>query len=511
MLALTSVSGLLALGCGGDDPPAGVETADGTSSSGVELDASGTTAEPVPGPCMPAETRACYEGPPGTEVLGVCMAGQQACAADGSGWSECTGQVWPEPAERCDTPQDDDCDGSTVCEPVFEWSQTLPGLVTHVAGVEGGGAVVVGAGAYDDFQGETLEGTFVALLDAGGELSWSHSSGIRSYTWPTALAVDPASAIVMMGGYDGAPDLGGGPLPPAVFGYGGFAVRYGLGGATEWSFGFPCDGYHAAALGPDGTTYLVGGYVYGELEPEGGTADMHIMAVAPDGDVAWMLPGRGAWTNDPVSLVYLDHADHADELVLVAIVGGTDAMLGDLPTPASNYEALAVRIGLDGTPLGYERLLDPPPPTYDVRAIARPGGLWAAATVSLEEHPSPGGLLMGRDEALAPVSQSFLGPSTWLRSLAPHPDGTAILVVEFSGLLELGPIGVGLDGPAVAVVDDEGHGRWAEVLHADSGGFITWAAATPDGAVLVAGSVSELGGQLASGVVRGAFVAKLRP
>lgn len=509
-----SASGLLALGCPADDPAAGPDTGGGTSSSGELLDASTTTSEPVPGVCTPDETRACYEGPLGTEGLGACVAGQQVCAPDGSAWSECTGQVQPTPAERCDTPQDDDCDGSSACEPVFEWSQSLTGFPTHAAGIAGGRAVVVGSGAFGDFQDETLQGTFVLVLDEAGDLVWARSSGARSFTWPNAVAVDPTRAIVMVGSYDGAPDLGGGPLP-AASGTGGFAVRYDLEGAHEWTFGFQADGYHAAALGPDGMTYLVGGYVYGELEPELGTASIHVVAVEPDGNVAWMLPASGAWTNNPISLVYLDHAGpaEADELVLVAIVGGVDAMLGDLPTPTTHYEAVAVRIGLDGTPLGYEPLLDPPPPSYDVRAVARPGGLSAAVAVWLDDDHDQGSgiLLTARDETLAPVSESFLGSGTWLRSITPHPDGTMVLAVEFSGLLELGPIGVGIDGPAVAVVDDEGRGRWAEILHAEYGSFITWAAAAPDGAVLVTGSVSEGGGFLAGGEVSGAFVAKLRP
>lgn len=507
MLALTSASGLLVLGCGHEGSP-GADAEPGASSSGDGDDAASTAEDPVPTACTPGQTRACYDGPPGTEELGACTPGQQACTDDGRGWSECAGQVWPEPAERCDTPQDDDCDGSSACEPALEWSQTFPGTVTHVAGTAGGGAVVVGSGAYGGFQGESLAGMFVVGLDAAGTLSWARSSGIRSYTWPSGLALDPARGLVVVGSYDGAPDLGGGSLPPSV-GFGGFAVRFDLEGAHEWSFGFPCDGYHAAALGPDGTTYLAGGYVFGAVQPELGTAGVHLVAMAPDGEVAWMLAGRGAWSTDPISLLLTE----AGELVLVAMVSGPELAMGDLPTPVDGFEAIAVRIGLDGTPLGYERLVDPRIPTYDVRAIARPGGLLAGAAVTLPEQASQssGILLLARDEGLAPLSQRSLGPSTWLRSMTPHPDGTTILAIEFSGLLELGPIGVGLDGPAVAVVDDEGRGRWAEMLHAEFGSFITWAAATPEGAVLVSGSVSEGGGLLAGGAVSGAFVAKLQP
>jgi hypothetical protein len=74
--------------------------------------------------CTPAATQPCYTGPAGTEGVGVCKSGTQACAADGSGFGTCTGDVLPAAVEDCATPEDDNCDGQVneasagcVCAP----------------------------------------------------------------------------------------------------------------------------------------------------------------------------------------------------------------------------------------------------------------------------------------------------------------------------------------------------------------------------------------------------------
>ena len=62
--------------------------------------------------CVPGTTSSCYSGPAATENVGACVAGQQTCDADGTGYGPCTGEVTPV-AETCDTADDDDCDGLT--------------------------------------------------------------------------------------------------------------------------------------------------------------------------------------------------------------------------------------------------------------------------------------------------------------------------------------------------------------------------------------------------------------
>lgn len=60
--------------------------------------------------CTPGETQGCYEGPDGTEGVGVCKAGTRMCQANGEGFGPCMDQVLPSD-ETCLTPVDDDCDG----------------------------------------------------------------------------------------------------------------------------------------------------------------------------------------------------------------------------------------------------------------------------------------------------------------------------------------------------------------------------------------------------------------
>ncbi len=63
--------------------------------------------------CEDGGVRGCYEGPAGTEGVGICRGGQQTCEFVGAGgvWGDCVGDVLPDD-EICDG-DDNDCDGET--------------------------------------------------------------------------------------------------------------------------------------------------------------------------------------------------------------------------------------------------------------------------------------------------------------------------------------------------------------------------------------------------------------
>lgn len=60
-------------------------------------------------PCIDGQTQLCYSGPDGTQGVGPCSAGQQACDPSGT-WGPCVGEIKPKPKELCNF-VDDDCNG----------------------------------------------------------------------------------------------------------------------------------------------------------------------------------------------------------------------------------------------------------------------------------------------------------------------------------------------------------------------------------------------------------------
>jgi hypothetical protein len=83
----------------------------------VDDDCNGLVNEGGPGcVCLPGSTASCYEGPPGTQGVGVCKGGTKTCNALGTGYGACQGQVVPS-LDTCTNALDDDCNGSAFTCP----------------------------------------------------------------------------------------------------------------------------------------------------------------------------------------------------------------------------------------------------------------------------------------------------------------------------------------------------------------------------------------------------------
>jgi hypothetical protein len=60
--------------------------------------------------CTPYAQQDCYTGPPGTLNVGLCKSGKSTCAATGTSWGACIGQVIPD-LDSCLDTYDNDCNG----------------------------------------------------------------------------------------------------------------------------------------------------------------------------------------------------------------------------------------------------------------------------------------------------------------------------------------------------------------------------------------------------------------
>jgi hypothetical protein len=81
--------------------------------------------------CVPGSTQSCYDGPAGTNHVGICRPGTQTCGSSGT-WGPCLNEVLPAP-ERAGTFQcfetvDDDCNGLVDCQDPGCGCQCQPGM-----------------------------------------------------------------------------------------------------------------------------------------------------------------------------------------------------------------------------------------------------------------------------------------------------------------------------------------------------------------------------------------------
>jgi len=225
--------------------------------------------------CMPGTEESCYEGPSGTAGVGTCKAGTRVCVPEGTGYSECFGDVTPT-AEDCSTLADEDCNGKTlgdagcVCVPgSTESCYTGPTNTLNVSSCKSGThACNVDGKSYSACIGEVTPSAEQCATPADescdgqpnctGEHIWSNRFGDANNQLVGDVAVDGAGNSVVAGTYDGSIAFGGSQLT------GGndtlFVVKFGPTGQHLWSKGTGSGSYFTLVRA---TTDSVGNVVLG--------------------------------------------------------------------------------------------------------------------------------------------------------------------------------------------------------------------------------------------------------
>ncbi|MGK3960038.1 SBBP repeat-containing protein [Sorangium sp. So ce118] len=203
-----------------------------------------------------------------TGLPGVCSAGTTACV---DGEMTCDQSQQPS-IEACDTPVDENCDGSASCVGAHVWSKRFGGSpddrVEDLAADADGNVLVAGFFHGNiDFGGGLLanageSAAALAKVDPAGNHLWSKRFGGQSSNASFAVAVDPWSDVLLGGIFKSNIDFGGG-----VFTSAGdtdiFMAKFDSDGNHIWSRrfgGVGTDFIYGVAVDAAGNVLITGGF-----------------------------------------------------------------------------------------------------------------------------------------------------------------------------------------------------------------------------------------------------------
>jgi hypothetical protein len=135
---------------------------------------------------------------------------------------------------------------------------------------------------------------FVVRLDPDGGYVWHHAFGGADTDWTEAAAIDDAGNVVITGYYGGAVDFGGGEREGVGYAD-AFVVGYASDGTYRWDRTYPGAGHQdgtAVAVDPAGDVFVVGGTsdpvdFGGGPRPVDGGIRSFILALDADGGYRW--------------------------------------------------------------------------------------------------------------------------------------------------------------------------------------------------------------------------------
>ncbi|MBU8896955.1 hypothetical protein KRR26_15150 [Corallococcus sp. M34] len=273
------------------------------------------------------------------------------------------------------------------------------------------------------------------------ELTWVRRSVGTPFhdMYGSDVVLDAAGCSILVGTYEGAPDLGGGPLPAVVSenGTNAFIAKYSRDGHLLWARGF---GSAPGTLFPETYLEVVVADRHRNLTVRGFSSDPIVLGghslqgfflaqFSSEGAVRWVRQLRGDFDGSPGLVV-----DSHDDLILAGGVDGP-ADFGGGPREASPVEGFIVKYSRNGT-WRWDRVFD----TQDSSTF---GGVAVDALDSLYVVGSfdgdadfGGGVLHpvwpGRETAVV-ARFTPMGAHVWSRTLASMTDLTRFDTVDVVG------------------------------------------------------------------------------
>ncbi len=335
----------------------------------VDDDCNGLVNDVPNGCCEPYSFYTCYTGPAGTAGVGACATGLAVCASDGTSLGPCFGEVLPA-VETCNTPADDDCDGSAneegvgcsceanttvACYTAAPATLGIGSCTSGTASCDESGALGACLGEitprFDDCVTVEDEDCDGATAPCSAAHIWSHGYEHAGYenAGPMSVAVDPGKNVVVVGTMVGSTDFGGGLLPAQS--YDAFVAKFDEAGHHVWSKNFGDAAFQGAtsvATDALGNVVVVGSFA-GNIDFGGGNLfyvnNMNGFIVKLDAAGHHLWSKRfGPMGNSHGYSVSVD--DQGD----IVVVGGCPANidLGSGPLPCSGADVFVAKLAGDG-------------------------------------------------------------------------------------------------------------------------------------------------------------------
>lgn len=475
MGALAAALTAFGAACAAGDP---IETTGGSGSGG--FGGAGGAGGALMLVCKPGAEEACYGGPAGTTGIGICAAGVTTCAADGSSFGACVGEVLPMPADDCKTAADEDCDGAAaVCPGGAVWGSAIGDAGDQRAlgiAVDGdGNTLVTGSFAGSMTIGaETLTSAggldiFVLKLDPKGALIWAESFGGALDQIGNAIAADSAGNVVVAGDLKGSMMFGGQTVASA------------------------------------------------------GLDDALVVKLDASGKPLWAKAFGDAASQSAKSV----EVDKADNIVLFSSVEGTTSFGGPGLTSAGAQDVVLAKLNQGGNHL-YSKIFGGAGADA-IGGVALDSAGYTIITGSFSSSVNFGGAPLtsagGSDVFVARFSEAGIhfwskafgdAADQFARGVAADSAGSVVLTGSFFGTLDLGGpalTSAGGEDIFVAKLDASGAHQWSKAFGDASAQSARAVMVDKTGGVLVAGSLVGTadfgGGALTSAGLGDALVVKL--